>query len=128
MRRHALSDAAREYRSAMWLLAAIAIVAYAVSYAGVNDAVPRLVGLVGLSIGLATTGVAFLFGLRAHRRALADQETSSERTMIVLLAAQLGNKDDETLETITRRGGPAADAAALILKGRRERRDSPRRS
>jgi len=128
MRRHALSDAAREYRSAMWLLAAIAIVAYAVSYAGVNGAVPRLVGLVGLSIGLATTGVAFLFGLRAHRRALADQATSSERTMIVLLAAQLGNKDDETLETITRRGGPAADAAALILQGRRERRDSPRRS
>ena len=48
--------------------------------------------------------------------------------MIVLLAAELGNKDDETLESITRRGGPAADAAALILKGRRERRDSPRRS
>ena len=32
MRRHPLSDAAREYRSAMWLLAAIAVVAYAVGY------------------------------------------------------------------------------------------------
>ena len=72
--------------------------------------------------------VAFFFGLRAHRRALTDQEMSSERTMIVLLAAELGNKDDETLESITRRGGPAADAASLILKGRRERRDAPRRS
>ena len=47
MRRHPLSDAAREYRSAMWLLAGIAVVAYAVGYAGVRGAVPRLVGLVG---------------------------------------------------------------------------------
>lgn len=128
MRRHPLSDAAREYRSAMWLLAVIAIVAYAVGYAGVRGAVPRLAGLVGLSVGVATTVVAFFFGLRAHRRALADQEISSQRTMIVLLAAELGSKDDETLESITRRGGPAAEAARLILDGRRERRDVPRRS
>ena len=128
MRRHPLSDAAREYRSAMWLLAAMAVVGYAVGYAGVRGAVPRLVGLVGLGVGVATTVLAFFFGLRAHHRALTDREITSERTMIVLLAAELGNKDDETLESIARRGGPAADAAALILKGRRERRDSPRRS
>ena len=53
MRRHPLSDAAREYRSAMWLLAAIAVVAYAAGYAGVRGAVPRLVGLVGLGVGVA---------------------------------------------------------------------------
>ena len=128
MRRHPLSDAAREYRSAMWMLAGVAIIAYAVGYAGVRGAVPRLAGLVGLSLGVATTVVAFFFGLRAHRRALADQELSSQRTMIVLLAAELGNKDDEALESISHRGGPAAEAAALILKGRREHRDVPRRS
>jgi hypothetical protein len=128
MRRHPLSDAAREYRSAMWLLAGVAIVAYAVGYAGVKGAVPRLAGLIGLSLGVATTVVAFFFGLRAHRRALTDQEMSSQRTMIVLLAAELGSKDDATLESIKRRGGPAGDAAALILEGRREHRDAPRRS
>ena len=128
MRRHPLSDAAREYRSVMWLLAGVAIIAYGVGYAGVRGMVPRLAGLVGLSVGVATTVVAFFFGLRAHRRALTDQEISSQRTMIVLLTAELGSKDDETLESISRRGGPAADAAALILKGRRERRDAPRPS
>ena len=128
MRRHPLSDAAGEYRKAMWLFAAIAIVGYAVGHAGVRGAVPRLLGLVGLGAGVAATVLAFFLGLRAHNRALTDQETSSDRTMIVLLDAELGNKDDETLESISRRGGPAADAAALILKGRRERRDSPRRS
>ena len=128
MRRHPLSDAAREYRSVMWLLAGVAVVAFAVGYAGVRGAVPKLVGLLGLSVGVATTVVAFFFGLRAHRRALTDQELASQRTMIVLLTAELGGKDDEALESITRRGGPAGDAAALILKGRRERRDAPRQS
>lgn len=126
MRRHPLSDAAREYRSAMWLLTALAVIAYAVGVAGVRGTVPRLAGLVGFSFGVATTVVAAFFGLQAHRRALADQELSSRRSMIVLLAAQLGNKDDQSLESIAGRGGPAADAAQLILKGRRERRDPAR--
>jgi hypothetical protein len=112
----------------MWLLVAGAVSAYAVGIAGIRGAVPRLAGLVGLSLGVAITVVAAYFGLRAHRRALADQEVSSRRSMIVLLAAELGNKDDQTLETIAGRGGPAGDAANLILKGRRERRDAPRRS
>ncbi len=127
MRRHALSDAAREYRGAMWLLAAVAVLSYAVGFAGVRGAVPRFAGLVGLSLGVAATVVAFFFGRRAHSRALTDQEISSRRTMIVLLTAELGSKDDETLQSIARRGGPAGEAATLILKGRRERQGSPRR-
>jgi hypothetical protein len=127
-RRHALSDAARQYRSAMWLLAGVAVIGYAVGVAGVRGSVPRLPGLLGLSLGVAATVVAFFFGLKSHNRALTDQEVSSRRSMIVLLAAELGSKDDETLASIVRRGGPAAEAATLILKGRRERRDPPRRS
>ncbi len=128
MPRHVLSDAAREYRSAMWMLAGVAVVSYAIGIAGVRGTVPRIAGLSGLSLGVATTVVAFFFGLRAHRRALADQELSSRRSMIVLLAAELGSKDDETLDSIVRRGGPAGEAATLILKGRRERREPPLRS
>ena len=128
MRRHALSDAAREYRSAMWVLAGVAVAGYAVGFAGVRGNVPRLAGLLGLSLGVAATVVAFFFGLRAHHRAVTDQEIFSRRSMIVLLAAELGTKDDETLASIVRRGGPAAEAAKLILKGRSARPDSPRRS
>jgi hypothetical protein len=128
MRRHALSDAAREYRRAMWMLAGVAVIAYAVGAAGVRGNVPRLAGLLGLSVGVATTVVAFFFGLRAHSRALTDRDIASRRSMIVLLAAELGSKDDETLASIVKRGGPAAEAATLILKGRRERQDSPRQN
>jgi len=112
----------------MWALAGVAVIAYGLGIAGVRGTVPRLLGLFGLSLGVATTVVAFFFGLRAHNRALADQEISSRRSMIVLLAAELGSKDDETLASIVRRGGPAAEAATLILKGRRERRGPPLQS
>ncbi len=128
MPRRVLSDAAREYRRTMWSLAGVAVIAYAIGVAGVRGTVPRLAGLLGLGAGVATTVVAFYFGLRAHRRALADQEMSSRRSMIVLLAAELGSKDDVTLASIEQRGGPAAEAAALILKGRRERGEPPHRS
>ena len=65
-------------------------------------------------------------GVRAYRRALDDQALSASRSMIVLLAAQLGHQSDEALTRIAGRGGPAAEAAALILRGRREREERPR--
>ena len=51
---------------------ALAVLAYAIGIAGVRGTVPRLAGLVGLSLGVATTVVAFFFGLprpppRPHR-------------------------------------------------------------
>jgi hypothetical protein len=112
----------------MWMVAGLAVVSYAIGVAGVRGIVPPLAGLFGLTLGVIATGVAFAFGLQAHRRALVDQEVSSRRSMIVLLAAQLGGKDDATLDSIARRGGPAAEAATLILQGRRERREPPLRS
>ena len=124
-RRHRLSDAAQEYRSDMWTLAAIAALGFVLGVSGVRGHLPRLVGVAGLSLGLASTCVACFFGLRAHRRALADQELVARRSMIVLLAAQLGARDDETLSGIASMGGPAAEAARLILQGRRERRGIP---
>jgi hypothetical protein len=40
--------------------------------------------------------------------------------MIVVIAAQLARQDDAALEGIAARGGPAAEAAMLILAGRRK--------
>ena len=62
-RRHRLSDAAREYRSAMWTLAAIAALGFVLGVSRRAGHLPRLVGLVGLSLGLASTCVACFFGL-----------------------------------------------------------------
>jgi hypothetical protein len=75
--------------------------------------------LFGLFVASSLTAV--WFGIKAHRRALADRETESGRSMIVAIAAQLGRQDDGALERIKARGGPAGEAAGMILQGRAEK-------
>ncbi len=78
---------------------------------------PPLVGLFG-----ACAMTAMWFGAKAHRRALEDRDKASGRAMIVAIAAQLGRQDDAALERIKAKGGPAGEAADMILTGRAEKR------
>jgi hypothetical protein len=71
--------------------------------------------LLFLSAGLG----AVWLGYKAHRRAVMDRERTSGQAMIVLLAVQLGKLDDATLTRIGGKGGPAGEAARMLLKGRR---------
>jgi hypothetical protein len=41
--------------------------------------------------------------------------------MLVIMASMLKDQDEETLERIVHQGGPAAEAASMLLKKRRER-------
>ena len=68
-------------------------------------------------------GATFL-GLKSQRQAVADRERESRGAMIILIAAQLGRQDDDSLTRIVARGGPAAEAAAMVLAARRNPRKS----
>jgi hypothetical protein len=123
MARKTLSDAANEYRQAMWASGVVGLVALGLASLAAQGIPPRAYGILGLGVGTATLLLSAWFGIRARQQALKDQEVAARRSMIVMLAAQLGSQDDETLAKIVLRGGPAAEAASLILKGRRERRE-----
>ena len=75
---------------------------------------------IGLFVACALTTV--WFGARTHRKALEDREKESGRAMIVAIAAQLGRQDDAALERIKAKGGPAGEAAGMILTGRAVKR------
>lgn len=64
-------------------------------------------------------------GLRHRQEVLADREKASGGVMIVAIAAQLGRQDDATLERIQARGGPAGEAARMILTERKARAARP---
>lgn len=121
MARKALSDAANEYRQAMWVFGAIGLGALLVAFLAAKGAMPRMAGVVGIGIGAAMLTLCAWFGIRARQQALRDQEIAARRSMLVMLAAQLGHQDDDTLARITTKGGPAAEAARMILDGRREK-------
>lgn len=118
MARAALSDGATEYRRLMWALGVLGLLALGVAVLAARGHAPRGAGMFGLMIGLVAVLLSGWFGWRAREQALHDQEIVARRSMIVLLAAQLGHQDDATLARLATQPGPAGEAAALILKGR----------
>jgi hypothetical protein len=62
--------------------------------------------------------LAGFLGVRGARTRRQAQEARARHAARLLLVAELGKHDDTTLERIARSGGPAADAAMMILQGR----------
>ena len=67
-----------------------------------------------------------LMGLQARRRLQEQRERESYGAMLVMIAAQIRDQADSVLERIVAKGGPAGEAAAMVLKGRREKGDGRR--
>jgi hypothetical protein len=116
-----MSETARSLRISARLALGLCILCAAVALAGVKGWLPAAIGLGFRPLALAAAILAVWLGTRAHRRALADRELESSRAIIVAIAAQLGKQPDETLERIRTQGGPAGEAAGMILQGRREK-------
>jgi hypothetical protein len=116
-----LSEGARELRSATRIVGVLAGMMLFAAFAAFRRWIaPELGGpFVGLFAACALTTV--WFGAKAHKRALEDREKESGRAMIVAIAAQLGRQDDAALERIKAKGGPAGEAAGMILMGRAEK-------
>ena len=116
-----LSDAARAARNGMRVLIGLALFALGLAFAGLRGWVARETVPSSLLLFAGATLGAGWFAVRGHRRALADRERASGQFMILAIAAQLGKQDEETLQKIAGRGGPAAEAARLIMEGRRQK-------
>lgn len=115
-----LSERARRLRFGMWGMVGVSAVLLAVAFAGVKGWVPRGSGVAALWLFGASVTLVLWLGLKSRAQALADRERESGQAMIVVIAAQLARQEDTTLEQIVRRGGLAAEAAKLILAGRRK--------
>jgi hypothetical protein len=120
--RTGLSQGAQEYRRAMWLSVLMGVAGFVVGIAAMRGSVAPSLGTLGFTVGVGALVLAAWFGLQVRARTLADREREASGTLTVLLAAQLRDRDDATLETMAQRGGPAGEAARLILQGRKERR------
>jgi hypothetical protein len=111
-------------RGVVGLTAFAAALALAVAIAGFKEWVPREFTYFGLALFLCCLVVIALIGWRTRTDMLALRDEAARGQMIVMLAARLRDEDAGMLEQMSRRGGPAGEAAALILRGRAER---PRR-
>ena len=119
-----MSEGARSLRTVSWVVLVLGLVVLGMIWMAVRGVLPResMGSLLTIFFGLMAG--ATLLGLKSRRQAVADRERESRSAMIILIAAQLGRQDDDTLARIVAKGGPAGEAAAMVLAGRREPRKS----
>lgn len=103
----------------MWCFLGLAAPLLVLALAGLREVVQPEVGLAGLTGFFACLLIALYFGVRLRRVALEAKTRSGESAMLIMMAGMLKGEDDATLEQIASRGGPAGQAALLLLEKRR---------
>ena len=103
----------------MWVLLVLGLPLLGLAIAGLNRRVGPAVGMLGIAGFFACILSALLFGLRARRVAMEYRARNATGDMLVMMAGMLNREDDATLERIAAKGGPAGDAAALLLQNRK---------
>jgi hypothetical protein len=111
----------RGYRIGMWLLFLVGLLNLIVSIRGLRSERAAGSGSVGLFIFFLCVGLGGWLGLLGARRISRGRDQQSRTDAILLLVSELGRHDDDTLQRIARQGGPAGEAAVMVLQGRRER-------
>ena len=105
----------------MWLFVILAILLLVLGLAGARGLIPETVGLVSVAGFFSCLLCAILLGYQSRQAALRDRQHHSASSMLVMMAGMLKEEDDETLERIAAKGGPAGDAASMLLQNRRSR-------
>lgn len=114
--------ASRRGRRLVGLVTLVAMQGLALAVAGLYGLIPRGFGLVGIALFGACLVLVAVVGWQSRREMLAVRDEAARGQMIVMIAARLRDEDQATLERMVARGGPAGEAAGLILKGRAERK------
>ena len=102
----------------MGIFLAFALPLLGLSLAGARGVVPAPVGLLAIAGFFCCLAFAIILGYRSRRIAIEERQRGSATTMLVMMASMLGQEDDATLEKIAAKGGPAGDAASMLLQNR----------
>jgi hypothetical protein len=112
---------ARTYRTFMWVLVVVGLVNLGIALRGALGGRALQSGVLGLVVFFLCIVLAAWFGLAGARLVREERDRQNRQDMIILMATELRRHDDETLRRILRQGGPAGEAAGILLKGRREK-------
>jgi hypothetical protein len=116
----------RASRFGMWGLVALGLPGLFAAFLGAQRIIPPPLGIAGGFTFLTCALLGALVGLQARRQMQLQRERETYSTMLIILANQLRVQDDVLLQRIASKGGPAGEAAEMVLQGRREKGDRRR--
>jgi hypothetical protein len=109
-------------RGPVWLTALAGIAALAVAVGGFRGWLPGEFAWLGMAGFVTCLALVAVVGWRTRQEMLALRDEAARAQMIVMLASRIRDEPEAVLDQMIRSGGPAGEAADLILKGREERR------
>ncbi|MFI5209075.1 MAG: hypothetical protein ACHQ2E_01405 [Gemmatimonadales bacterium] len=112
---------ARTYRTFMWVLVVVGLVNLGIAVREALGGMAAQSGVLGLVIFFLCMALGAWLGLAGARLVREEHDRQNRQELLIVMATELGRHDDEALRRIVRQGGPAGEAASMLLKGRREK-------
>ena len=114
-----MSKQASSYRALLYLCSIAGLVCFFVAYKGSKGAISKEMGVTLAVLGLVCFLTGAWYGWRGAKIRIEEREKKADALALVMLAAVLKDKSEEELQVAMTKGGPAGDAARLVLERRR---------
>lgn len=114
------SSQASQYRALLWIFTGVGIFFFWPAYQGARGSIPASFGMMSGSVAVLCLFTGAYFGWKGAQIRIAERERKAEAIALVTIAAVLKDRDEVELVAVIAKGGPAAEAAKLILQRRKE--------
>ena len=114
-----MSDQASQYRAFLWLFTLTAAVMLWPALQGVKGVIPPAMGMLSGVTSVACLFIGAYFGWKGAQIRIAERNRKADAVALITLAAFLKDKPEEELQKAIAKGGPAGQAASLVLERRR---------
>ena len=113
------SSSASKYRALLYLCSIAGLLCFFVAYKGSKGAISKEMGVTLAVLGLVCFITGAWYGWRGAKIRIEEREKKADALGLVMLAGVLKDKSEEELQLAIKKGGPAGDAARLVLERRR---------
>ena len=114
-----MAHPASQYRAFLWLFTLAAIVLLWPTIQGARGLLPESVGLMSGLTSMLCLFAGGYFGWKGAKIRIEERNKRADAVALVMVAALLKDKSDAELEAAATKGGPAGEAARLVLQRRR---------
>ena len=114
------SNAATQYRTLLWLFTGMGLFCFWPAFQGIRGLVPPLLGMLSGGVGVLCLFTGAWFGVRGAKIRIAERQKKADAVALRTIAAILKDRNETELQAMVAEGGPAAEAARLVLERRKQ--------
>ena len=114
-----MSAQANQYRGLLWLFTGVGFFLFYPAYLGTRGRIDPSTGMMCGLVGVLCLFTGAYFGWKGAQIKIAERARKADAIALVTLAAVLKDRDEGELLGVIKKGGPAADAARLVLERRK---------